>query len=113
MQRTAKTTKITFDEALEMLAEDRTIEACDVRADALRRFVWLAEWHVPGCLSESRAVCLTKADALANALDFIGDDVRGARADLLRYGSTNRVSPDAYVRNAITTIRKHRLCDLI
>lgn len=105
--------KLTFDEALEQIAEDRLVSACDVLESALRRRVWLAEWHIPGCLSESRAVCLTKADAVEEALGFLGDYVRGARADLLRYGSTDKTSPNAYARNAITTISKHRLSDLI
>lgn len=107
---------MTFDEVIERLADDRPVDASDVRADALRRRVWVAEWHLPGCLSESREVCTTKRDALESALSMAEGAEgapRGMRADLLRYGSSDRTSPDAYVRGAITTIKQHALRDLL
>ena len=108
--------KMTFDEVMERLADERPVDASDVRADALRRRVWVAEWHLPGCLSESRAVCTTKRDALESALSLAeGADgsPRGMRADLLRYGSSHRTAPDAWARGAITTIEQHTLRDLL
>lgn len=108
--------KMTFAEALEALADERHIRPEDVRTAALRRKVWIAEWHVPGCLSESQAICTTKAGAIDAALDMMsgGDGPpRGARADLTRYGSTDRVSPDAYVSMAITTVKQHTLSDIL
>lgn len=108
--------KLTFDEALEAIADQRYIRADDVRADALRRVVWVAEWHIPGCLSESQSVCLTKRDAIADALDMAADEngpPRGMRADLQRFGQSSRVSAGAYVSMAITTVSRHLLRDLL
>lgn len=104
-------TKLTFDQALERIGDERSTDANDVQARALQRKIWVAEWHIPGCLSESFSVCPTKADAIAQALEFCGH-VRGAKADLQRYGQTDRVSPDAYVSMAITTIERRTLGDM-
>jgi hypothetical protein len=103
-----KPAKLTFDEALERIADERSISANEVQARALRRYVWVAEWHVPGCLSESFSVCLTKSDALETALHMCGA-ARGAKSDLMRYGRTDRVSSDAYVSMAVTTIERRQL----
>jgi len=105
-------TKLTFDEALDAISDERSIDANEVQARALQRTIWVAEWHIPGCLSESFSVCLTRADAIRQALEFCGH-VRGAKSDLQRYGRTDRVSPDAYVRMAITTVEKRTLGDLL
>ena len=99
--------KLSFD-ALEALANERRIDADDIDPRALQRMVWVAEWHIPGCLSESFSVCRTKADALETALGMCGH-ARGARADLIRYGRTDRVSSDAYVSMAVTTIERRAL----
>ena len=104
-------TKLTFSQALELLGDDRSIDASNVRSDALRRTVWVAEWHIPGCLSESFSVLTTKHDAIQTALDMCGH-VRGAKSDLTRYGRTDRVSPDAYVSMAVTTVARRTLGDL-
>jgi hypothetical protein len=103
--------KLTFSETLDAISDERNIDANEVQARALRRKVWIAEWHIPGCLSESFSVCLTRADAISQAREFCGH-VRGAKSDLQRYGRTDRVSPDAYVSMAITTIKKRTLGDL-
>ncbi len=103
--------KLTFDEAIEAIHDQQSISASDVQAAALRRHVWVAEWHIPGCLSESFTICTTKAGALESALDMCGN-VRGARADLLAHGRTDRVSSDAYVSMAITTIERRALSTL-
>jgi len=103
---------ISFSEALDAISDERSIDANEVQARALQRAIWVAEWHIPGCLSESFSVCLTRADAIDTALEFCGH-VRGAKSDLQRYGRTDRVSPDAYVSMAITTIEKRTLGDLL
>jgi hypothetical protein len=103
--------KLTFWEALERINDQRSVDANDVRADALRRSVWVAEWHIPGCLSESFSVHTTKRDALADALQMCGN-ARGAATDLRRYGRTDKVSPNAYVSMATTTIEKRALSTL-
>ena len=108
--------KLTFDEALERIDDERSIDSSEVQSRALQRFVWIAEWHLPGCLSESRSICLTKADAIESALDMAsGADgpPRGMLADLKRYGNSDRTAPDAWARGAITTIERLRLRDIL
>ena len=105
-------TKINFDEALERLNDEMHVSAQDVQARALRRVVWVAEWHIPGCMSESQSICLTKSDAVETALDM-ANSPRGMRADLLRYGQSDRVGADAYVSMAITTVSRMVLGDLL
>lgn len=108
--------KLTFDEALDRINEERSIDASDVQARALDRYIWIAEWHFPGCMSESRAYCMTKADAIESALDFASGEngpPRGMLADLLRYGNSDRTAPDAWARGAITTIARVRLRDIL
>jgi len=100
--------KLDFNEALQTIADERRVSSDDIQARALRRYVWVAEWHTPGCLSESFSVVTTKSAALECALEMCGH-VRGARADLLKYGRTDRVCPDAYVSMALTTIERRQL----
>lgn len=108
-------TKLTFSEALERLNDQRTVTSDEVQARALRRVVWVAEWHLPGCLSESFSVCLTKRDAVECALSMAEDSdgpPRGMRADLQRFGRSDRTAPGAYVRGAITTVERRTLASL-
>lgn len=107
--------KLTFDEALEAIAEQRTVSASDVQARALKRFVWVAEWHIPGCLSESFSVHTRKADAVESALDMASDEdgpPRGMRGELERNGWSDRVPRGAWARSAITTVERRQLCTL-
>lgn len=103
--------KLIFDDALQAINDERCINASDVKARALQRFVWVAEWHMPGCLSESRSVCTTKRDAIECALSM-ADHPRGMRAELERNEWSDRQSPNAWARGAITTIKRMRLIDL-
>ena len=103
--------KLNFDDALQSVNEQRYVNSADVQSRALQRFVWVAEWHIPGCFSESFSVHTRKCDALSDALGMCGN-VRGAAADLRKYGRTDRVSPDAYVSMAITTIERRRFSSL-
>ena len=108
--------KLSFSEALDLINDERPVSAADVQARALGRRVWVAEWHFPGCLSESRSYCLTKRDAIESALDMAsGADgpPRGMRADLERFGSSGATAPDAWARGAITTIQRLTLRDII
>jgi len=107
--------KLTFDEALQRINDGCSVHRNDVQARALRRRIWVAEWHLPGCLSESFSVCLTKSDAIKSALSMAEGAEgapRGMRADLQRYGRSNRTAPDAWARGAITTIEKRALSSL-
>ncbi len=108
--------KLTLDKTLERLNEDRRVDRDEVPASVLRRKVWLAEWHVPGCMSEARSFCTTKAGAIEAALSYAeGQDgaPRGMASDLRRYGVSDRVAPDAWTRLAITSVRQHTLSDFI
>jgi len=104
--------KLTFDEAIERLQRGHYVQAHEVQAHALQRKVWVAEWHIPGCLSESFSYTDSKHNAVAIALEYCGH-VRGARADLMRHGMTDRVPPDAYVSMAITTIEQTTLRSIL
>jgi hypothetical protein len=106
--------KFTFDEVLERIGDDRPVSASDVQARALSRKVWLAEWHLPGCLSESRAVCLTKRQAVDCALSMAEGEngpPRGMRSALMRDGRFDSQSP--IYGTCINTVSAHRLADLL
>lgn len=108
--------KLTFDDVCEAINDGRHVDVNEVRADALRRHVWIAEWHVPGCLSETQSLCLTRGEAISAALDMASDEngpPRGMRADLMRSGRSDRVSAGAWARQAITTIARHQLRDIL
>ena len=108
--------KLTFDEALQAINDERSVHRNDVQARALQRKVWIAEWHLPGCLSESFSVCLTKSDAIESALSMAEGAEgapRGMQADLMRYGRSNRTAPDAWARGAVTTIERRALADIL
>ena len=108
--------KLSFYEALQAINDGQSLNYQDVQARALRRMVWVAEWHLPGCLSESFSVCLTKRDAIESALSMAEGAEgapRGMRADLQRYGRSDRTAPDAWARGAITTIERRTLADIL
>ena len=104
--------KLSFIEALQAINDVQSVHSADVQARALRRMVWVAEWHLPGCLSESFSVCLTKRDAIECALSMAEGAEgapRGMRADLMRYGRSNRTPPDGWASAAVTTIERRAL----
>lgn len=103
--------KLDFYEALERINDQRSVDRDEVQSRALKRFVWVAEWHLPGCVSESFSVCLTKSEAIECALSM-ADSPRGMRSDLVKHGRSDRVSPDAWARGAITTIERRQLWTL-
>lgn len=106
--------KFTFDEALEAIGDGRGISADEVQARALARKVWIAEWHIPGCLSESMNVTTDKRNAIAIALEMAsGADgpPRGMATDLHKHGRSDRTAPDAWARCAITTVSRCTLRD--
>jgi hypothetical protein len=108
--------KLTFSEALDRINDERPLSASDVQARALARRLWVAEWHLPGCMSEARSYCLTKRDAIGAALSMAeGADgpPRGMLSDLKRFGSSDRTAPDAWARGAITTIARVCLSDIL
>ena len=62
--------KLTFSEALERINEERSVDRSEIQSRALSRVLWVAEWHIPGCMSESRSYCTTKRDAIESACDM-------------------------------------------
>lgn len=81
--------KLTFDDALQAINDQRRVDASTVQASALRRIVWVAEWHIPGCLSESQSFCLTQADAIESACSMAETEngaPRGMKTALRKYG---------------------------
>lgn len=108
--------KLTFDEALERVNDQRPVSADEVQARALSRKVWIAEWHLPGCISESFGVCLTKRDAIEECLSMaegMEGPPRGMATDLRRTGRSNRTAPDAWAQGAISTIERRTLRDIL
>jgi hypothetical protein len=107
---------LSFDDALQLLSADRPVSARDVSARALARPVWVAEWHMPGCMSELHGYCTTKRDAITECLAMAEGSEgppRGMRADLQRYGQSSRTAPDAYARGAISAVSRCTLSDLL
>jgi hypothetical protein len=111
--------KLNFAEALERIGDELPLDRDMVQADALKRKVWIAEWHIPGCISELRAIVLTKRDAIDAAVDFTGADgddeiehkIRGIRTALKRTGSFQHHT-EMY-GNVVTTIERRTLGDLL
>lgn len=62
--------KLTFDEALEKLNDGATVSRDEIRADALRRNVWVASNGLPGCLNDSSSVCISKHDAAQSIIAY-------------------------------------------
>lgn len=110
---------MTFDEAIQALADERRIDRADVLAAALQRKIWVCEWHIPGCLSESHAVCLTKAGAIEQAVSFTGADgsgpiehkTRGIVTALRTHGQFEHHTE--LFGNVITTIERMTLGELL
>lgn len=102
--------KLDFDQVIELINDQRGIDSSNVRADALQRKVWIAEWHIPGCLSESFSVCMTKADAI-DCVCEMADNPRGMRTSLRKYGRFDSDSP--MFGRCINTVEKRTISDII
>lgn len=108
--------KLTFDDALQLINDERSIDASDVQARALNRYLWVSKWHLPGYMFESRGYRLTKADAIENCLSMAsGADgpPRGMLTDLRTNGRSDRTAPDAWARGAISTVKRVQLRDIL
>lgn len=81
--------KLNFEEALERINSGLSVSRHDVLSAALNRKLWLAEWHLPGCLSEAACYFLTKSDAIDYACSMAEDESGtpyGMRTALRKYG---------------------------
>jgi hypothetical protein len=105
--------KLTFDDVMEMIGDERMVDRSDVLASALNRTVWVAEWHIPGCMSESRSYCVSKKDAISCALSMANDENgnRGMITSLRKYGRFD--SKTEMFGTVINTVTKHKLIDLL
>ena len=114
--------KLNFAEALDRLSDELSLSREDVQSRALQRKVWVAEWHMPGCLSESRAIVLRKVDAIDAAIEFTGADgsdhinhyCKGIRAALSAPGTSNSFQHHTELfGTVVTTIECMTLSDLL
>ena len=108
--------KLSFDDVLQLIDDGPCVDWRNVQSRALSRYLWVSEWHLPGCMSESRGYSLTKNDAIENCLSMAsGADgsPRGMLTDLRTYGRSDRTAPDAWARGAISTIKRVRLRDIL
>lgn len=106
--------KFTFDEALERIQNGYFVRASEVQARALSRFVWVAEWHLPGCLSDGQEYALTKRDAIAQCLSMAEGEngpPRGMRTALERFGRFDSDSP--IFGRCVNTVSRVCLSDIL
>lgn len=102
--------KLTFDGVIEQLNEQHYVHPENILASALKRKVWIAEWHLPGCLSESQDICTAKGDVIECALTF-ADSPHGMKTALRKYGRFDG-NTEMY-GTVINTAEQHRLCDIL
>lgn len=106
--------KLNFDDVMELIGNERTVDSKDVLSSALNRTVWIAEWHIPGCISESRQYCTSKKDAIESALMMANDEEngnRGMKTNLRKYGRHD--SKTEMYGTVINTVSKYKLSDII
>lgn len=106
--------KCDFSETLEAVNEGRYIERQRVQARALNRKVWISEWHIPGCLSESVSYSLTKSDAIDTACMMAETEngiPRGMKTALRKSGRFD-CQTDLY-GTVINTVYRAKLADLL
>jgi len=78
--------KLSYGQAMDLLAEDRSVKASEVSARALRRKVWVYGHGQPGCMYDSGPYYTdTKASAIACVVGLLADDdCKGAVTALRR-----------------------------
>ncbi len=102
-----------FDEVLEKLGDGMTVKRDEIPLHVLRRAVWVAEWHIPGCLSESWNVTTTKDSAIQSALSMAETEngpPRGMKSALRTHGTFLHLTP--LYGSVYTTVKKMQLRDL-
>jgi len=105
---------MTFDEVIEKISDGYFVKRSDIQSRALTRKVWLAEWHIPGCMSESQMFATTKHEAIQCAMSMAETEngiPRGMRTALRRNG---RFDCQTEMFGAvINTVSRMSLSDLI
>lgn len=105
-------TKLTFDEALERLNDERPVKASEVEASALKRIVWVSANGSPGCLSDHWSISTSKADAVESCLSIADNGEgppRGLKSILAMAGDHTLCTIDGYTY----TVDKRCLADLV
>jgi hypothetical protein len=101
--------KLTYDEVLQALADEQFIKSEDVRADVLRRRVWLMMYSAPGCLPDHREVCTTKAQAIESAVTLYADDAPRGFATALRRDEIAATDASGYYRVELSHVQIREL----
>jgi len=102
--------KLTFDQALERIGDERSIERADVLASALKRKIWCGSWHAPGCMSDHNWTCETRAGCIDVAIQLYAEDApRGFISALKRDGIAG-TDAQGYYR---VSIERNTLADIL
>ena len=101
--------KLTFDDVLESLAYGCCIDPKDVRADVLKRNIWLMMYSAPGCLPDHREVCTTKAQAIESAVTLYADDAPRGFATALRRDEIAATDASGYYRVELSHVQIREL----
>ena len=88
--------KLTFDEAMERVYEERSIDRSEVLASALSRKVWVMHYSAPGCLPDYTNYSMTRADAISGAIELYADDAPRGFATALRRDGIAPCDPHGY-----------------
>lgn len=86
--------KLTFDEVLEMLNEERQISPGSVPERVKDRKVWVNANGTPGCLYDYQSINLTKKDAIESCKLIAGEYPRGFVTNLRKH---ERTEIDGYI----------------
>lgn len=77
--------KLTFNEVMERMNDERVVKRDDIQASALIRRVYTVLYSAPGCLPDNHAVFTARRDALCYARELYAEDApRGFMAQLRR-----------------------------
>lgn len=90
--------KLTFDDVMELLSEDRRVDQSQVPDRVQRRKVWIASNGLVGCMNDSHNVCTRKRDAIDTCVQ-IADSGEGPPRGIvraLRSRGDARFSEDGY-----------------
>lgn len=108
-------TQYDFDLALGIISGDvHGYDRSKFPQRVLRRKVWVAEWHLPGCISETFSPYVCKGDAIECALGMAaGEDgpPRGMKTALVRHGFFQHRTPLFGFVN--TTVMQRTVGDLL
>lgn len=89
--------KLTYDDVIDAINDERTIKRDDVLLSALTRTVWMSRNGLPGYMPNSQGVNRTKRDAIESCVFIAGDDApRGFASRLRKYETARDESGESY-----------------